>query len=233
MASSNSTTQIAISIIVAGILISLAILFTGGAFDRSGKAQVVNNDNAPTAEQLDVPQGGDISIEDEPTLGDPNAKITMVEFTDYQCPFCSKYSTATFLQIKKEYIDTGKVFYAFKDFPLGFHPHAAVASEVANCAGDQDKYLEMHDKIFIGQGDWSGEESVRDIFIGYAKKIGLDTKEFISCLDSGKYVEEIKEDIQQSVSVGVRGTPSFLINGNLFVGAQPFDSFKQAIDSQL
>ncbi len=99
------------------------------------------------------------TADDDPVLGQANAPITVIEFTDYQCPFCSRHFLQTFGQIKKEYVDTGKVKYVSRDYPLGFHPHAQKASESANCAGDQGKYWEMHDALFQNQEEWSGLQS--------------------------------------------------------------------------
>lgn len=96
------------------------------------------------------------TVDDDAVKGDANAPVTIIEFTDYQCPFCSRHFEQTFGQIESEYIDTGKVKYVVRDFPLGFHPNAQKAAEAAECAGDQGRYWEMHDQLFSNQGEWSG-----------------------------------------------------------------------------
>lgn len=173
----------------------------------------------------------DVEIGDSPIKGDKNAPVTIVEFSDYECPFCARFYSQTLSQIQKEYIDNGKVKLVFKDFPLGFHQNAQKAAEAARCARDQggdEKYYLMHDKLFE-----LGVVGGVDSFKQYAKDLGLDSSKFDSCLTSGKYGEDVKKDMSYGSTIGVRGTPAFFINGNLVSGAQPFQVFQQAIDAEL
>ncbi|MFH1054276.1 MAG: thioredoxin domain-containing protein [Candidatus Woesearchaeota archaeon] len=166
--------------------------------------------------------------DDDDVKGDINAPVTIVEFSDYECPFCARFYSQTLGQIDDEYIKTGKAKLIYRDFPLGFHAQAQKAAEAAECAGEQGKYYEMHDKLFE-DGVAGGLSS----FKKYASDLGLDTAAFNTCLDSGEMADEVKKDFQDGQKAGVTGTPAFFINGRLVVGAQPFSVFKQAIDAEL
>jgi protein-disulfide isomerase/plastocyanin len=170
----------------------------------------------------------EVSMDDDTVKGDANAPVTIIEFSDFECPFCGKYVSETYPQIVKDYIETGKVKYVFRDFPLDFHPSAQKAAEAAECAGEQGKYWEMHDVLFENQ-DALEVETLKM----YAVSLGLDTAEFNSCLDSGAMAEEVKKDLADGQAYGVSGTPGFFINGKLISGAQPFEAFKQEIEAAL
>ena len=182
-----------------------------------------------------------ISLDDDPIRGDPNAPITIVEFSDFQCPFCARFHTQTLPAILEEYIDAGKVNLVYRDFPLeSIHPNALPAAVAAECANEQGKYWEYHDMLFETQNGWSrlSSEAVISTFSEYAGEIGLEQEQFDSCLESGKYLEEVKNDLSDGRAYDITGTPGFFIGNDEigFVklsGAQPFDSFKQVIDAQL
>ncbi len=159
------------------------------------------------------------------SVGDDNAKVTIVEFSDYQCPFCKRVRP-TIWRLVDEY--KGKVRYVFMDFPLSFHNNAKKAAEAAHCAGDQGKYFEFNRKIFDNQ-----EKISVDDLKGYAKQLQLDTKKFDKCLDSGEHTKDVEESIKKGSSVGVSGTPAYFINGIMLSGAMPYESFKEIIDSEL
>lgn len=171
-----------------------------------------------------------------PALGDPKAPITLVEFTDYQCPFCRKFYTNTFPEIKKQYIDTGKVRLILRDLPLGFHAKARPAAKAAHCAREQGKFWEMHDALFEGGGKLNRKDFVR-----YAETIGVDDSPFQECLESDRHKEDIDRDIADAGKASINGTPGFVlgktteneIEGSLISGAQPFTLFKRQIDSLL
>jgi len=185
---------------------------------------------APTAPSApEVPSGPvDVSLDDDPVLGDKDAPITIVEFSDYECPFCGRYFTQTYPQLKKDYVDSGKVKIVFRDYPLPFHQSAQKAGEASECADDQGKFWEMHDKLFNNQQALGVSDLKK-----YAGELGLDQKKFDECLDSGKHASEIQSDMNDGSSYGVSGTPSFFVNGNLLVGAQPYSEFKRLIDAEL
>lgn len=167
-------------------------------------------------------------MDDDPVKGDPNAPVVIVEFSDFECPFCVRYYQEAYRQIEEEYVKTGKVRYVFRDYPLGFHPYAQKAAEASQCADDQGKFWEMHDKLFENQ-DKLDVSSLKQ----YAKDLELDSETFDQCLDSGKYEQEIVNDIRDAADYGIQGTPTFIINDKIVVGAQPFSEFKKIIDAEL
>lgn len=166
-------------------------------------------------------------------LGDENAPVTIVEFSDYQCPFCGRYSTETFSLVKTNFVDMGKVKYYFRDFPLEFHPQALPAAKAANCAGKQEKFWEMHDKIFTNQNEWSGSAEADQVFAKYAKELGLDTDKLEACISEDATATEIANDLATGSILGASGTPSFFINGEKLVGAQPYAQFETIINAAL
>jgi len=185
------------------------------------------------------PQNVVLNIDKAPFKGDKNAKLTLIEFSDYQCPFCSRHVQQTLPQLDKDYIKTGKVKYVFFDFPLDFHKNAFKAAEAADCAGEQGKFWQMHDLLFANQKALEPTD-----LTNYAKELKLDTSKFQKCLDSGKYANEVKKDIEIGQKAGVTGTPSFFLGVTnpkdpnvkavkVIKGAQPFSNFKEAIDTTL
>jgi protein-disulfide isomerase len=164
------------------------------------------------------------------SLGDPNAPVTIVEFSDYQCPFCTSYVLQTWPQLKAEFVDTGRVHYVFKDFPLtNIHPQAPKAHEAARCAGEQGAYWEMRDHLFGRQAEWGGISDHVAEFKTFAADLGLETSAFDACLDTGRWAGGVSADVAEGVRLGVRGTPTFYIDGYPLVGAQPLETFQYAI----
>jgi len=182
-----------------------------------------------------------ISIDNDPIIGNPNAKISIIEFSDFQCPFCARFHIQTLPLIFEEYIDQGKVKLVFRDFPIqNIHPNALPAAVAAECANEQGKFREMHDKLFDNQNQWNKQQTADAIlmFNQYAEEMKLDQEIFDSCLSNGKYIDEIKKDLKDGQDYGVSGTPRFFIGNDKIgyvelKGAQPFDSFKKVIDAQL
>ena len=194
---------------------------------------------AAGAPGIDQAMNAIINVDGEPTKGDKNARLTLVEFSEYQCPFCGRHVNDTFPGIDKEYIQTGKVKYVFKDLPLeSIHKNAFKAAEAAHCAGEQKKFWEMHDRLFANQK--SLEPAMLTV---HAEAIGVDSKKFQACLDSGKYAAEIRKDIAEANKYGITGTPTTVIgttqpDGKVKVarvirGAQGFNAFKAALDELL
>ena len=179
-----------------------------------------------------------ISSDDDPIRGNPDAKFTIVEFSDFQCPFCAKFHSETLPLLMENYIDNGKVNLVFRDFPIeSIHPNAVPASHAAECADDQGKFWEMHDMIFENQRNWQNVEVLQsvDLFKKYAIEIGIDADEFDSCMSSAKHIDEIKKDLQDGQAYGVTGTPGFFVGNEdvgftKIIGAQPFSSFQRVID---
>ena len=178
----------------------------------------------------------EVSADDDPVLGSANAKVTVIEFSDFQCPYCRKLWRETLPLLKRDYIDKGLAKLVYRDFPLPqIHPSAEIAAEAGECAHEQGKFWEMHDKIFAEQ-DKQGENTVtfsQNDLKKWAGEIGIDISSFNACLVSGKYREEIAKDEQAGIAAGVGGTPGTFVNGKLINGAQLYEIFKQAIDEAL
>jgi len=202
------------------------------------ESKILKNQQAPTQPDL---QPISVSMDDDPIRGNQDAPITIIEFSDFQCPYCARFQIQTLPLILEQYVDTGKVKFVFRDFPIqNSHPNAMPAAVASECAHEQDKYWQYHDALFENQGVWNKVEltSAITIFKEFATKLDLNQDQFDSCLDSGKYIEEISSDLKDGKSYGVTGTPGFFIGNDEvgFVkinGAQPFEAFKSIIDSQL
>jgi protein-disulfide isomerase len=168
----------------------------------------------------------EISADGAPFKGPAKAPVTIVEFSDFHCPFCRRV-IPTLTQIESKYGD--KIKLVFRDFPIeGLHPGATKAHEAARCANEQGKFWPYHDKLFAGP-----PKSSPEIFKAFAKELGLDVASFETCFDAGKYQADIKKDIEEGNRVGVTGTPAFFINGRLISGAQPLEAFARIIDDEL
>ena len=170
-------------------------------------------------------------------MGRDDAPVTVVEFTDYQCPFCRRFEADSFAQLKKEYIDTGKVRFVSRDLPLDFHPNAPAAAMAARCAGEQHKFWEMRDAMMLDTATDLGADAI----LKYGQKTNLDMKAFGACMSDKKYTEAIKKDTVDAGTLGISGTPSFVIGktakdeiaGVRIVGAVPFTVFDSTIKDML
>jgi len=196
---------------------------------RDGKLLIVGNTYETTALEKGVDRVNFELDGSELGIGDPNAPITIIEFSDLQCPFCYNFYENTIKDLKINYIDTGKVYYVYKHFPLSFHPAASIASEAVECANEQDVWYEYHIKVFDAQDGDFNEFDLKRWAIG----IVPDSAAFGTCLDSGKYADKVNADMIEGQSVGVSGTPATFVNGIMIPGAQPYPAFKELIDSEL
>jgi protein-disulfide isomerase len=185
-----------------------------------------------------------IPIAGEPTKGSPTAKVTLVEVSDYQCPFCRRHTLTTQPQIDANYINNGKVRYVFIDYPIAqLHPEAYRAHEAANCAGDQGKYWEMHAALFATPPPRDPAQVVTQL-VSNAQSIGVNATTFKSCLDGGKYSKPVKENISRMADLGVDSTPTFLVGLTpapgqpmkvlkVVKGAVPYSEFERVLDGLL
>lgn len=211
------------------------------------QAAVVQPNQAPSqnaAAQQNPSNPVKVSIAGDPILGDKNAELTLVEFSDYECPFCKKAFTDLLPDLKKDYINTGKLRLVYKDLPLPFHQNAVKEAEAAQCAKDQGgdvAYFKYHDQIFT-KTSGGGTGISLDQLPALAKEINLNVAQFQKCLDDGKFKAEVDKDLAEAQKVGASGTPTWFlgktnssdtIDGTIIVGAQPYTVFKTAIDKAL
>ena len=183
-------------------------------------AKVVVHLKAPAIQRIEV------SVQGAPFKGGEKAAVTIVEFSDFHCPFCRQV-VSTLAQLESRYGE--KIKLVFRDFPIeSLHPGATKSHEAARCANEQGKFWPYHDKLFARPSS-----STPEVFKALAKEVGLDAVAFESCLGSGKYLAAIKEDMEEGNRVGVSGTPAFFINGRQISGAQPLEAFTRVIDDEL
>jgi protein-disulfide isomerase len=240
-------------LIVALVAVSLLAAFFAGSYSSLKSEEITKSELNDIIGKLEAKivksQAGNqptnkpimVSLDDDPVKGNSDAPITIVEFSDFQCPFCARFHMQTLPQIIEEYVDTGKVKFVYRDYPIqGSHPNALPAAAASECAHEQDKYWGYHDKLFENQNVWNNLEisSSVETFKKYAQDLGMNESQFNSCLDSGKYLDEIKKDLKEGNDYGITGTPGFFIGNDKigFVklnGAQPFEAFKRIIDMQL
>ncbi len=196
----------------------------------------------PTAETTpSEPQLVRVSLDDDPVIGDPDAPVTIIEFSDFQCPFCSRFFQQTLPLIEEDYIETGKVKLVYRDLPLAsIHPNAIPSHIAAECADEQGKFWEYHDILFANQSQWNrlGMDELKNTFKQYADDLELDAVSYDSCLDSSDIVDEINKDLVDARALGATGTPTFFIGTEddgyvKITGAQPFTVFQANIDDLL
>lgn len=214
---------IPISIVLAGLLIAGTILFTSGKGNNTGDNNARLGPNQPG-----IGSGNGIQVvvtDTDPSIGNANAPVTLIAFEDFECPFCERFSQQTLPLIIEQQVKSGKVRIVWKDFPLSIHSNAQKAHEAARCAWEQDKFWGYHNVLFNNQNSLSINNLKQ-----YSRNLGLNEDQFASCLDSGKYTALIREKVSEGNAMGVSGTPSFLINGKLVVGAQPYQTFVDIIN---
>jgi protein-disulfide isomerase len=186
------------------------------------------------------PGGGTVrtSVAGAPVLGRADAPVTIVEFSDYECPFCQRFFASIFPTLKKEYVDTGKVRYVFRDFPLDkIHPQARKAAEAAHCAGEQGKYWQMHEVLFRNPRALAPQ-----MLAEHAQAAGADARKLTECLVSGRYAAQVSRGLTDGAAIGVKGTPTFVVGktatgdvvqGTAIRGTQPLETFRRIIEQTL
>ena len=234
------------SVIALGIILFALGYFVGNVLPIIGSpglnvGSMVQVNDAPNVaddavQQQAAAQMKGLSVDGEPTMGNKDAKVIVYEFSDFQCPFCARFFQQTLPQLEQNYIDTGKILFVYKDFPLTqIHPGAVPGAAYANCAGEQGKWREMHDAIFNNQAVLQQGTTGLD---GLATQLGLDIDKLRACVSSEATLKEIEADLQEGINNGVTGTPSFFIGSpekgfvNV-VGAQPYEVISAAIEQQL
>lgn len=224
------------SVTTIGLALILGLLLSGKSLGAPAAVAGTNNQVAvaptPTAQDptAPTPPAGPVKAVDEQNdhiKGNKNAKVTMIEYSDFECPFCLRH-VATVEQALKDYPNDVRLVY--RHFPLSFHPEAQKAAEASECAGKQGKFWEMHDEIF--KANSAGTMSVAK-WKEIARTLKIDGNAFDKCLDSGETAAKIAQDENEGAAAGVAGTPGTFVNGELVEGAVPYASFKQIIDSKL
>ena len=196
----------------------------------------IEKQGGKTAQRPSRPTTGKVSIKGKHTMGAADAPVTVVEFADYQCPYCLRFTRTTFPQLKQKYIDTGQVRWVALNLPLPFHKDARKAAQAAHCAGEQDKFWEMREILFNNPQKLNVEN-----LPAHAASLSLDMDAFNSCLQSERHFAEIDQDAKDANAARLTGTPSFIIgksaseeiNGQVVIGAQPMKVFDAAINKAL
>lgn len=216
------------TLILFGIVIGFGVSqipYFNGSETKTSAIQAGKNENKQPQPDGSKPEVKVLSadetaklVDDDAVKGDDAAPVTIVEFSDFQCPYCARFAANTISQIDKNYIKNGKVKIVYRDFPLEFHANAMPAALAAQCAGEQGKFWEMHDVIFEKQSEWGESAEAAGKFKSYSKQVGLDVKKFNACFDSKKYEDEIQKDLIDGVAVGIQGTPGSFLNGKEVAG---------------
>ena len=238
------------SLLIGAILISASLVYGSGRIINSlnSGALLAGSQNVAAQAQVQAPSqvaaaqpsaplaaGTPVKITlkpNTPYLGSSNAKVTVVEYADYQCPYCEKWYSSVMPELKAKYINTGKIKFVYQDFAF-LGADSNTAAEASHCAADQNKFWQYHDYLFGHQGTEGSSWATADHQKQFAAALGLNTAQFNSCLDSGKYKQEVLDETAAGRSYGVSGTPTVFVNGQIIVGAQPAQQFEQAIDVAL
>lgn len=256
---------LAVSFVVAGVLWTKLIKLEKETDSPNNQTDTLKEQSAGQRQDvLGVQDFAKITQETISAKGDKNAPVTIVEFSEYLCPFCAEYvgfdaipgqpidQQQTYQKIMQNYVETGKVRYIFRDFPIHGEP-AVRKAEAAKCAGDQEKFWEYHDLLFSKLREEIPQEQIEEKLTAYAQTLGLDTQKFSFCLSNRKYLQSVKDDYnlgtqaaQAAWDAGLIdrqqvpsreqasfGTPTFLINGRLIIGAQPYENFEKIIEEEL
>ncbi len=173
-----------------------------------------------------------VTTREQNTLGDANAPVTLIEYSDYQCPFCLRFHTTVYPEIIEKYVKSGKVRFTFKHFPF-LSAESGMAAQASECAADQNRFWDYHELLYK-EREKAGQLSVtKDTLIEFAGQLNLDKTAFAACLNEDQTLARVQADSEEGQNLGVRGTPSFLINDKLLVGAQPLAAFEKAIGDAL
>ena len=227
------------------VLLIIAAFFLGMLttkvqyLEKGGTTTTTANPQAQTAPQAAAQQPqptlGKQNVDNGhfPVRGQDSAKVTVIEFGDFRCPFCEKVFTDVEPQLQKDYIDTGKVKFYFRQYAF-LGPASTVAANAAECANEQNKFWDMHDYLYKNQpSETDTSMYTTDSLTQIAGTLGMDTNQFSTCLSSKKYDKNVSDDLAAGQKVGVSATPTFYIDGNQLVGAQPYSAFQTMIDQEL
>ncbi len=226
------------AIIIGACIIAGAILYTDSPVNLRLRGYDVNNPGSsvgqPSPDQAgeEAPVMADVTVGDLPVLGDANATVVVVEWADFQCPFCGRFFSEVEGKLKQEYVDTGKVKFAYRDFAF-LGDESKWSANAARCANDQGKFWQYHDYLFTHQSGENQGAFSKDNLKKFGAAVGLNAVQFNACVDGDTHAAEVEADTTAGQSAGVNGTPATFVNGKLISGAQPYDQFKQAIEDAL
>lgn len=222
------------------ILIGVLAGYIVGRFELTSLSFEINNNIQPENKNQQTEQAHNakqddatISTDDDPALGNEDAPITIINFSDYQCSFCKKFYQDIFPQLNEDYIQEGTVRYVFRDFPLSIHPKAQYAHYAAECAKDQQAYWEMHNILFEKQEQWVESENIMEELGSYAQELNFNTKVFNECMSSEKHRDEIAKDRQDALIYGFKGTPTLVVNGTILRGITSYEKLQEVIEKTL
>lgn len=222
------------SVMVVVVLIGAAAIFGSRSHNR-GTIPLHGTQSNPGAIERSVGQTARAQVpidESDPVLGNADAPVTIVEFSDFQCTFCTRFFFQTEPIIKSTYIDTGKAKLVYKDLSVNGR-ESDFAAQAAQCAHDQGKFWEYHDLLFRKRTGYNDGTFTKDKLKQYGAELGLHAEKFNACVDKGEFASRVNGDETHARSVGANGTPTFFINGIRVVGAQPTNIFEQIIDAEL
>jgi protein-disulfide isomerase len=214
-------THLYAALVPVAFVTGLALGFVFWGRDRAGSTVTAPLDESGGQQPVRV----DVSLDDDPSFGPATAPITIVEFSDFNCPYCEKWQLETFYPLLEAYPD--QIHFVYRDFPITSQ-ESFIAAQAANCAGEQGAYWRFHDSLLTG-----GLDLGREAYSQYADLLGIDPQALLDCVDSQRYADEVNADARYAASLGVSGTPTFFINGIPLVGAQPLSQFTQVIDGEL
>ena len=216
-----------LSILIAGALIAGAVVYSNRASNSEGAGAVLANagDGGTKADVAPMP-------DDDPVLGNPDAPVTVIEFSDFQCPFCGRFHKVIEKQLIDKYVKTGKVKFVYRDFAF-LGEESQWAAEAAECADEQGKFWDYHDYLFEHQNGENQGAFEKENLIKFASILGLDMTKFKECVDSGKFTQEVRKDMEDGQQSGVRGTPATFIGGKMISGAQDISVFQSAIEEAM
>jgi protein-disulfide isomerase len=199
-------------------------------------ARVVSDAESAASTVADAPLDDSLTLaraDSARIKGNANAPLWIVEISDFQCPYCKQWHDSTYRPLMREYVESGKIRFAYLNFPLPNHANAVPAAEAAMCAGLQGKFWEMHDALFQGQAQWSSSANPWPVFTQLATARGIDAAVMRACADADSVLPLVQADASRAMEVGVKSTPTFLVGSMMLEGAYPFDAMKQVVDSVL
>jgi len=232
--SKSYTPILIVLLLVSAFLLGALTTKLAASQNPTGNPQTAAQPNSPqTAPNAPAP-GVKVNVDAGhlPILGNKDAKVTVIEFADFQCPFCERFFKDAEAGIIKDYVNSRKVKFAFRHYAF-LGQESNFAAEASECANEQGKFWEYHDYLYNHQGPENSGAFAKDKLIGFAKDLRLNVDQFSSCLNSDKYAKQVADDLAAGQKVGVSGTPTTFVNGQIVVGAQPFNAFKTLIDQEL